>query len=246
VASVELRDASGVSLGRRTLRMDRPSCRVMDEPLAVLIALTLDPESVAAAVRTAPTPAVTEVPRREVAPAAGDATEGRWFEGSVRVTGQGNLGLFPYLGLGARFATQLVFGALWRFELAATLWPELGPYQRFRLSSAHGGAAVCLAPFARAGWELGPCAGIEAAGLTIREQVDGPSYGNTAYFPLARAGFWVERRVSGPLAVRLDLDAMVPVARVRVERLTPTGSSPFYDVTPVTGTFGLSLVLRSR
>jgi hypothetical protein len=224
-------DMAGVS-GERDL--DAPTCPALADATALVLALTFDPEAVAARraeARKEPTPERSAAPVRAAGPptspssrpaAAADSSTGseagreRNWHVVIGAEMNGSLGPLPTLayGLGGRIGI-LVRRA--RFDAGATYWPDQratvgdrdsgGDFRLFA-GNADGCYAVIVRPV-----ELSPCVGIELGRMSAEGYgVKRPDSGAATWFA-PWAGALGALSIASPVRARIDLGIEVPLLR---------------------------------
>jgi hypothetical protein len=209
-------DSKGAS---ETKAMDAETCGTLADAFALVVAFTLDPSVGLRPPALADVPrtdATASVPTRREPPASSSPPEvqdTRFLAGPLVALGAGALP-FPSVGVGARVAVET--GPRW--ELAGMFWPEQSA-SVILPSSQIVGANVWLAtaqpsacvPFARAVGAL--CAGGELGAMKANG-VGVPVAGSgTSWWLAATAGVALRATLTHAVALRLRLDAGVPVFR---------------------------------
>jgi hypothetical protein len=234
-AIITLRDAKGGVLGTRELARAEPSCDAMTEPLALVIAVMIDPDA-ALGPKPAPTASPPDTPASPPAPPAEREIvvqkelvfvpvpvpakiRAPWlFEGSSAFVTA--LGLQPKLGLGVgvnaileppHFLPVEAFGAIF-FDSSAP--GDRGSY--VTLNVAYVGSGLCPLRWRARVLHLFACAESHL-GLTRARAGGFESSSSEAFRPLldgALSGRATVRLV-GPLALRAGLSGVVPLLRYR-------------------------------
>jgi hypothetical protein len=225
-AELDLRNASGESLGQRRLTTSAPHCSALDDSIALVVALLVDspaarelsePQPAADADAAGPenqpkaaTPTVIELPRSTLA-----AREPWHADGSLGATLGG--GVLPGVALGVEAALGFKPAFMPEFRLFLGWDPA-------RDSTINGGAAGARLDFGYVGLEVCPwqsmapaplrafvCAGQVVGRLEARAfGFDRNQSAALVRFALAaRAG--LSARLYGSLALRLDARAEVPL-----------------------------------
>jgi len=196
--------------------LDDASCSALTDAAALVLALTFDPEAVAAASasprppgQAAPVPAISLPSSRLAAPDRSAATaEPGWHVGA-HLAADGALGVLPGVALGLGAGASLLVSRL-RAELGFAWFPtRTGQLQNhsgpgggdFKLVA--GSAAGCFAAL-RAPVELGPCLGLDA-GVMSAEGRDAPRKGSGT-------GVWL-----APFAMGLAVAPLTDVIGLRAE-----------------------------
>jgi hypothetical protein len=197
LAVVELK--GGDHAQRRELRLAPGDCRAFDEALVVVVALMVDAASPAAHARPL-----------AFAPAPPGATVSMGADVALAS------GMLPGADVGIGLASEIAVPPLWPVALAFHAWPvsdALAGGSGGRLGAWTAGLALCPRPWASTAWEVLICGG-GSAGAVQSDGVglDVSSSHVRPYVQVeARAGARV--RVAGPLFVRLEAGAGLPLAR---------------------------------
>jgi hypothetical protein len=151
-AQIRTSDAAGGVLGERELVDAGADCRVVDDELALIVALIIDPDAVMVARAPPPPEAPPAAPpsgvTAAVAPptAEAPARAGRPWRLAVAGSGIAALGLLPGAALGGRIGATVGPPWSWPVELAAALFAD-GDVARAaggsRFSLIQGSAGVC-------------------------------------------------------------------------------------------------------
>ena len=205
--SAELTTRRAGRFGRRSL--EAPSCDAAAHAVALIIALSIDPEAAATSGEgvTAATPEVASAP----------VSRERQWKILASVSSQGRVGTLPGTDVGVGFGVGLA-GARWRSELRWTYGLRRdqvaslpsGAAGRFNLSA--GSLAGCI-DVGRTKLAFGPCAVAEAG------RVSATGYGATAGF--SRNAKWLALGggvfsalvVSKHVRTALEVDALAPLYR---------------------------------
>ncbi len=265
-AVLTLRDASGALLGTREIARAEPSCEAMSEPLALVIAVMIDPDAA-----LGPKPASEAVDAgapQDAAPPVDDAappppppppapppaprpppTTPWTFEGSAAIVG--SVGMLPRPGIGVggnalltppKFPTLEGFGAIF-FDNTASA--ENGAYTTFNLG--YVGSGLC--PFALLGQVARFFGCVESHLGVVRNRqtgfVSGPSDDFRVLVDSALEAR-VTLRLFGPFAFRAGVAGAVPWLRYEYRYARADGSSArTFRMAPVVGIadVGLGLVV---
>jgi hypothetical protein len=227
-ATIAIAGEGGRVLGTRELLREAASCRELDEQLALVIAVMIDPD---AAIHAPPLPVVAPPPPvapapiapRELAPmpmpipyVAPPAPE-PWRAG-LHVGVAASIGLLPNVGVGLALRGRVKPPGFPALELGATIWSANqaesgGVGARFTL--VEGLAAACPLATSAAGFELGACLGVRAGamhsggfGFALVEDSERPTFGLTL-------DGRVRRRIAGPLVLAIGPGLLVPIVRDR-------------------------------
>jgi hypothetical protein len=232
-AALTVADAEGRILGERQLDSVEGSCRSLDEPIALAIALMIDPDAAlgpALAPPSAPEPALPRALSPQIvveerlvyvpaaAPAAADhgASEEDGWQLGVRAGPSATVGLLPEIGFGVTAAVLVEPPWLIALEASAAIYlPRSASLEGHSADFALGyvGLAPCPLHHRFADLALALCAevqlgrlwadGVDARGPWQRHQL----VANLA--PRARADY----RIVGPLQLGLGLGAAIPLVR---------------------------------
>jgi hypothetical protein len=211
--SVSLTTQHAGRAGRRSL--DAPSCRSVAEATALIIALMIDPDAVAANA-----PDRKEEPASVPMPAAEVTAPDAWPLGfSASLHAQGSLGTLPEIDVGVGAGVGLA-GRRWRLELRGTyglrrnqasdLPSVAGAYGRFNLAT--GALAGCYR-LGSSGLGFGPCAVVEAG--VVSAEGHGASVGFSKHAPWAAlgGGGYLSLAMGRHLCGSLEFDVLFPVYR---------------------------------
>jgi len=231
-AHVALSDDRGALLGIRDLDTQEADCHALDEQLALVVALLIDPDA-ALAPRGAPRPAPPPPPPPRVVvqrvfvpmPAPPRAPE-PWRE-RLELSIAMALGLLPGVAGGLSLRGEIAPPSFVPVALGAGVWlpdeAETGPKGSL-VSMSYGLLGLC--PSARSkktGTTLRGCALIEAGAI----QAKGHGFRISRGEQLAIVQAAVEGRLSqalvGPLEIGLGLGAVVPIRRARFFYLDASG-----------------------
>jgi hypothetical protein len=218
VARVVLHALDGTTLATRELRTDG-DCQRLDESVAVVVTLMVDgleeapsPLQIPIAAPRPPPPAPIEPPVPRAAPPAAPPTTL-----ALGIGAGGTNALLPSLTPSAIFRGELDIPALVPLSLTTRIYGEssavvAGSGGTFQAWSAEVAACPTLA---RSVVRVGVCAGAGAGDMTATSQ--GLAGGQTRSRPIAFASITpnVAVRIAGPLWLRGDVGALVPLFRER-------------------------------
>lgn len=256
-AVVAMSDAHGAALGERTLESAEPSCGALDEPLALVVAVMIDPDAALApappAVPAPPPTAAPPAPRepeprvvvrtrrvvvRERAPAA------RWrFDllGRVAVAA----GYMPGISPGLSGASVVEPPGFLPIELELALFPTAtarssdGAFEA-RLGLLVAGALLCAPTLGGERLRAQGCAGLEAGVLQARGVGADVSLEDERAVVQLAARARAILRVVGPFVVQASASLVVPLRRDRfVVRDADGAAHAIFEPAPVGGTFDL-------
>jgi hypothetical protein len=244
-AVITIANEAGKELGNREIHSAAPSCAAMDDDLALVIAVMIDPDAALGPVLPRPPQALPPVvpppapppvpPDREPAPPA-------WSIG-LQAGGMAMLGLMPRISGGVLLRSHVEPPRFWAFEVGGVLFPAVAASQggasaSFQLAEAF--VSVCPLTVRVVGTALSACAGVQAGSL--RASGFGLAAGTSAelgLFDFALEGR-VRRRLVGPLVAAAGLGLVVPVLRARFS-YPAQGGAELFSMAPVAGAVDLSL-----
>ena len=248
-ATIVVAGEGGRMLGTRELLSEAASCRELDEQLALVIAVMIDPDAALHAPPPvlAPMPPVVPapiVPAPFALPHVAPPPPEPWRAG-LNVGAVLSLGLLPNLGAGLALRGRITPPRGLAIELGATIWSANqadsgGVGARFTL--VEGTAAVCPLSTAASGFELGACLGVRAGamqiggfGFDLVEDHERPTFG------VSLEGR-VRRRIVGPLVLALGPGVLLPIVRDRFFFSTSTGKKlEVFRMAPLIGTLEATL-----
>ena len=244
---VTLETTSKTASGHRTI--EAATCQGLANATALIVALLIDPDAVAA--RTGkgnePRPPPPPAPA-EPTPVVGRPGGARATYGLVGAAAAGNLGVLPSADLGVSASVGIV-RPRWRIEGRIAYSPRrvqsdvltnpAGAYGRF--SFIAGTLAGCLT-FSRSVFELGPCFDLEFGAV--------PGEGIGATHTTSHTSPWVGVGAGGFLAIKatkwlyfpVHADAVVPLWRPRY--VFQNVQAPIFRSSPVGGRLTAGVELR--
>ncbi|MFO0759274.1 MAG: hypothetical protein U0359_22470 [Byssovorax sp.] len=254
-ATITLAGESGRVLGAREIVREAASCRDLDAPLALVIAVMIDPD---AALREPPAPALPAPlplppaplppapPPREIVPVPPPAPPPRkpWLAG-VHIGPVLSLGMLPGFGAGVALRSRITPPGFPAFEIGGALWApsqsEAGGIGA-RFSLAEGVLSVCPLATSALGFELGACAGARVGaihaggfGFALTEERERPTV-------IGALEGRVRRRIIGPLALAIGPGLAIPFVRDRFFYSGPTGEKlEVFRMSPLAGTLEITL-----
>lgn len=256
-AVITIRDAEGKLLGTRDLDSAEKECSSLDEPLALVVSILIDPdaeldappqpaEPPSAKPPPAPPPRVVVKRERVLVPVERAAPEPWRVEASLG--GAVALGLLPGAapGVGAFVAVEpphfiglFVAGNYW---LTRSIDAEGGAESDVSLAYAGGGA--CPLSFAEGRILYRLCAGVAFGSL----QSKGKGFDVTENDEKLSAQLLLPNRflfrIAGPLALAAGVTVLVPLSRTELTYRTSDGvSHSLYDPSPVGGAADVGLAL---
>ncbi len=198
--AIAVRDGAGAALGARELDDPAPECRSVDDALALIIALIVDPD---AATRAAPpTPAPAAAPWQFGLAANGTAAAGLLpgaaFGGALAVTFDA-----------PRIPPGVVRATLWREDEAASA--QVGA--RFDLATAS--VALCPRVWGRDAIDVATCGGGEAGRVSARGFGFDLSQRTTTLVGHVLIEPRLEVRLGRTLTIDAGLGLRVPIVRPR-------------------------------
>jgi hypothetical protein len=232
-AILRITDEQGAVVGDRELETRGADCHEMDEALAFVIALMIDPD---AAGRPPPAPAPVAAP------------PGTW-QIHVEAELTGELGLLPSGGVGPGARVSMGPGS-WAVEVTGRYIVSheqtITPSAQVAWSWASGGMDVCPRMSLRA-WTLSACGGVEAGALSLVPQ--GALAGPPRLDPLVLGTVLgrAQVRVVSKVFVSVSAGIGVPLGRQQYNYTDANGvTQPLFQVSAVTGTLavGLGVVLE--
>ncbi|MCC6527634.1 MAG: hypothetical protein IT373_33620 [Polyangiaceae bacterium] len=223
-AVITMADRSGKPLGSREIPSTDRSCRALDEPVALAVALMIDPDALSGPPPPPPPPSPVEpklvpiyvpVPGPAPAPPAVD-TEPPWHIAGRAGLSVG-LGVLPTVAPGLEAA--LVVEPPWFIALEGTAAAYLPrPVERDGASAdfvmAHAGVALCPVTRRFGGLELSVCAELQLGSLWADgTNGDGSDYAEHQLVVNAASRVRASYRVWGPFSVGLGFAGAVALVR---------------------------------
>ncbi len=252
-ATIAVAGEGGRVLGTRELLSEAASCRDLDEQLALVIAVMIDPDAALHALQPpvlTPTPPVILPPIAPPTPApftvlpVAPPLPDPWRAG-LHVGAVLSIGLLPNLGAGLALRGRVTPPHGPAIELGATIWAANqaesgGVGARFTL--VEGTASLCPLATSASGFELGACLGVRAGamriggfGFDLVEDHERPTLG-------ASLEGRVRRRIVGPLVLAVGPGLLLPIVRDRFFYTAPTGQKlEVFRMAPLIGTLGATL-----
>jgi hypothetical protein len=245
-AHIELSDEHGTILGTRDLESPGPGCGALDEQLALVIALLIDPNAPLAkpsrprAVLTPTPPPAPEIVIQRVPffverpPPPPDP-----WSASVAVNGALTAGLLPGVGGGLAIVGEITPPRFVPIELAAHVWLDAHAVVNDRsvsLSMAFGSLGACPLAWRHAGTRLRGCAAVDVGALRATGYGFRVSTAGEAPFAAVSLYGRVTQRILGPLELGLSAGASIPFVRAGVSYADQTGTEQvLFRVSPVGG-----------
>jgi hypothetical protein len=228
-AVITVSDEAGVALGNREIRSGAPSCAAMDDDLALVIAVMIDPDASLAPLPPAPPPPPAALPPPS-------------WRVSLQGGGMAMLGLLPRVSGGVLIRSHVEPPRFWAFEVGGVLFPAVEAVQgvsgaSFQIAEAF--VSVCPLTLRAFGGALSACAGVQVGSIRAGGfGVDAGSAQEQVLFNVALEGR-VRRRLVGPLVVAAGLGLVVPTVRERFS--STTLGTDIFTMAPVAGAVDLSL-----
>ncbi len=239
-AVITVSNEAGVELGNREIHSASPSCAAMDDDLALVIAVMIDPDAtLAPPLPRAPAPPPPTPPPQPCIEPRGGPPPPSWRV-SLQAGGAAVMGLLPRVSGGVLLRSHVEPPHFWAFEVGGILFPAVVAEQgtvgaSFQLAEAF--VSACPLTLRAFGAALSACAGVQvgsmrAAGVGL-EPVSAPEQG---LFNVTLEGR-VHRRLVGPLVAGAGLGLVVPVLRSQFSYL----GTDLFQMAPVAGAVDLSL-----
>jgi hypothetical protein len=250
-----LRDAVGKSLGTREIARRTPSCEALSEPIAIAVALMIDPDPLLPAPpppalappppRPSPPPAPAEPPKPVVLPVSPPPPRKWAFDaGGAPAVG---LGLLPSAGLGFRSDVLLeppdlfpfeAFGAVWLDEVARSGSASV------TVSLVQGGAGLCPAHYDHPRIRLALCAQGEVGIWLASDAWETKSSSSHDYYLAGSLAGRMTVRVAGPFTARVGASLAIPLARPEFNATDDPGSPVLFrpSFAAFQGDIGLGLL----
>jgi hypothetical protein len=259
-ATLRLTTREGESLGMREVESQSPECGAIDEQLAIVVSLMIDPNATAAPEPEPPPPPapktkvvekkivrekVVEKERVVVVPA--EPREPIHWE--ISAAFMGTLGLQPDVGWGIApaFVIEItdLFAILAEGGIAAKTSAE-AENDRVAADAAfmHGALALCPLIAHPDRFTIMGCAGWLVGG--VLSSGDGFDLNRDAT-PII-TGPWLEGRFSvrivGPVGLVSSIGLVVPITRAELYYETPAGQETLHETFPVAGLLDLGINVR--
>ena len=251
-ATISLAGEGGRLLGTRELVRDAVSCRELDEPLALVIAVMIDPDAALrpppppAPVPPAPVVAPPVIVQRELIPIPYVAPPRLtpWRAG-LDLGATFALGLLPNPGAGIALRGRITPPRWPTFELGGAIWAanqaESGGIGA-KFSLVEGFLSVCPLATSTLGFELGACLGARVGairaggfGFDLTQEQERPTFAGSLEGR-------VRRRIVGPLVVSISPGLLVPFVRDRFFYSEASGQKlEVFRMSPVVGTLEATL-----
>ena len=260
-ATFTLTGGAGAVLGTREISSGALDCRALDEDLALVVALMIDPDSALVAAPPSAdliprpvTPAPAPAPARERDPAP-DAAPPPSPPERVRFALRGgptfSLGLLPSAGAGFAMRVTLLPPRPFPFEIGGAVW---GPQRAESPGGAfgadiwlaYGGVSACPLAGEALGFFLASCAGVAVGGA----HVGGFGFDTAGARDVALVNVGLDaharRALAGPVFVALGFGLAVPLVRLDVYYLAAGERREAFTAPPIAGTMDLALGVELR
>ncbi|APR87421.1 hypothetical protein A7982_12770 [Minicystis rosea] len=214
-------DPHGAVLGTREVSSSEQSCRAIDEELALVVALMIDPEA-ALSPQPAAAPSFTPPPApcapSFAPPIPCTPPPARSWHVGVSLGPAIALGLLPRTGAAAQLRARIVPPRFWAFEVGGMIWfPNEVHAGTFGGRFSLAGVFLSVCPLTVTGFDvqLSTCAGaqlgaVHAGGLGF-DRVEEHERVVFDFTLGARFG----RRIAGPIAAVVGLGLLIPTTRDR-------------------------------
>jgi hypothetical protein len=233
-ARFDLERPDGSHIGGRVVDASGPRCTAVHETLATVLAVAID------------------VPRRELeihAPVAAPeaprptARTGGEVSGRVAIGGVGALGWLPGLAVGVSALASIEPDRDWSLRLGGEVWGEgrvesPSASARVQLWTVHGG--VCVRAWREGPLLLDACAGaFVGAARAVGENLD-VMRDVSSVIVGGDVGAQLDWLVIGPVGLRLELRARVPMVLAQVVYVSSGMVVTLAEVSPVVALLGIS------
>lgn len=239
-ATIRVRDASGATVGERTLTRDEPRCDAVVDASALAIALTIDPDA-----PTDPPPPAPAPPRRRprrARPSSPAPFAGPWV--SVALRGAITAGLAPTVAPSLGLTAAVDVSPRWGMRVALDHAPAMSAGDpRFAFGFTRAAVEGCGRPWITSRVELAICAGL--AGALTQAAVRRASSLDAGESPwLGVAGsVAVTVRPSSRWFVSLRAEGAAAIARSRFNVLP--GAGAVYEQPALSGGASVELGVRA-
>jgi hypothetical protein len=260
-AHLTLTDAGGSVLGTRDLDAPGVACRVLDEQLALVIALLIDPE---AALRPTPIPAVSPpegVVKQVIVPVAAPAPAREPVSGAFFVGPSLVAGLTPKIGPALSFRGDVLPPGLFPFELglivglnaekdasSSTASATASAPKGATLSFVYALLGACPLTWTSGGTRLLACADVEVGAIgAVGYGFLNDTPGQEQLIVQGSLEARMTRRLVGPLELGLALALTVPFTWDQFYYLDAAGKSQqLFQTSPVASRMDAALGLTFR
>jgi hypothetical protein len=240
-AVITMSNEAGVPAGTREIHSAGPRCAAINDNLALVIAVMIDPDAALAPpvpVDPAPAPLPPPPPARVEPPASPP-----WHV-SLQAGGAAMLGLLPHTAGGVLIRSHIEPPRFWGFEVGGVLFPSVTAQQgtvgaTFQLAEAF--VLTCPLTLHAFGGALSACAGLEAGAIHAEGFGFASAVGQDQGLVAAAIEGRVRRRIVGPLLAAAGLGLVVPFLRERFSYTTSGTPHELFLMAPVAGAVDLSL-----
>ncbi len=246
---------SGAVLGTREIEEAAADCRAMDDTLALVIALMIDPDSALAAVPPSsaliPPPAVAAPPPPPPPPRPPSPPPPRRFQLAMRGGPTFSLGLLPSVGAGVALRVTVVPPVLFPFEVGGVLWAEqrvTSPGGTFGADvwMAFGTVAACPLHGELRGFFWASCAGVEVGAAHVGGFGFEVTRAEDVVLANVSVGAQLRRNIVGPVFGALGLGLSVPFLRLDLYYQAGGQLREAFTAPPLAGTMDLALGVELR
>jgi hypothetical protein len=263
-AHLTLTGANGAVLGTRELEAlpheGNVSCRTLDEQLALVIALLIDPD---AALGPRPAPAPPAAPRVVVervfvpVPVTPPPPPRSPWEESLAIGAASGLGLLPGATIALSLRADLTPPKLFPFEIGGAVWLDAraeppgssGSTKGAMLALAYGMIGACPLFHRSGGTRLAGCAELGVGAVRSVGYGFNKESGVAAEQPVVNAGLAgrVTQTIVGPLEIGIGLSLVVPLRRARFYYVDAANEErELFRTAPVAGLFDAAVGLAFR
>ena len=246
---------SGAVLGTREIEEAAADCRAMDDTLALVIALMIDPDSALAAAPPSsaliPPPAASAAPLPSPPPPAPPPAPARRFRVAMRGGPAFSLGLLPSVGAGVALRATVVPPVLFPFEVGGVLWAEqrvTSPGGTFGADvwMAFGSVAACPLHGELRGFFWASCAGVEVGAAHVGGFGFEVTRAEDVVLANVSVGAHIRRTIVGPVFGALGLGLSVPFLRLDLYYRAGGQLREAFTAPPLAGTMDLGLGVELR
>jgi hypothetical protein len=251
-ASIKVTGRDGAVLGTREVETRSNKCDAIDEKLALIVSVLIDPDADQNAPpppepQPQPEPKIIER-ERVVVVHEKDAEEKRPWRFELTLGAAGSIGLQPDVGVAFAPAVVIIppklFAVLIGGGISASTSASAEKDAHIDASLAHGSLSICPLLADRGRVHALACVG----GLVGELRGHGVGFDTTVATssivagPLVTGRFTLE--IAGPFVAALGASLVVPIARAELAYRTPLGESTVFRTSSVAGTADLGLGVR--
>jgi hypothetical protein len=239
-AHITLIDTNGAVLGTRDLDGSGPTCRALDDQIALVVALLIDPDAMLAPLPPkAPPPVVVErvfvpVPMPAPSPPPSLAATKPWHE-SLSLGPLLAFGLLPGAGVAVALRAEIIPPSLFPFEIGGVVFLDaraapagaMSPDTKGAvLGLAYGMIGACPLAWSGGGFRVAGCAELAVGAFRAVGYGFATGSGASQEQPVVQATVAgrVTRRLVGPLEIGLGIGLVVPLRRVHVYATDASGN----------------------